>query len=831
MQKRDLKLDPLSSTTSRYKMLTEQLSSRYCLYKQGTNRLVRWITKTASSCRRSLVKSKDGVVSTKNLLECTEAIVSWKPSIDIPAHMLELLEDVILGRSLCARFYTSQGKKSHEEAEVDRSHSHFISVLEDVMALLKGARAKRAKKLKKARIASSNPDTTDVTHGEEKLSNLFENLLLEEPSEADMQYATSKTANKKHSASPAATVEVDEAAEKRFAIWCFLQDAKEIRGFSRQTWREWRSGQVAFETAATISELAMQMIRLAGLGLVDECPEAADYEDMLAFLGVHKASNVNDQVSLAIAAEKEDKTACFGEELLFPLAAAWLLPLWSHWKSVTHQIWERQNGEGGKVDAQSFSYTHPEDSKGQFEFHPFARLMWKCFPDLYRMVRSQRWDLEMDAAATSPELLACFITMEREDRIPVWTVCIAQICMDTHEEIGENAAETGLNILVDRTSTFESVLAECEKMQNSKGVYKDEVLDKLVEKAKGWRKLALACSSRKQYEEENSLLPGPDCISYHAYRALHAQLGSKLYNILTAIHDAGIIIGNRGLVLLGTAHLYKAAQHVGLVQKAWQDMDWFLETHSKHRAFVQEVGNYGDIYGDMKAFARHFELALGSSLESLRPMMPNARAARTMPNFGRARKRRFDTPSELRLAGDEVLKSEKVLGVKREVLPIILQKMAEKRDRQNLSHGASRWYSAQKPNYTGLQLLETYKQLRLAEELPLDFDYISFWMSCVRLLEQIRAAIARMVDQQSIAFDYMLVHFVFVDFAEANVNRKPADSTALGAAAKVLGDYIEKDGGVLVAEAKRRARGYVPLERGLALDDTAKEEEQAGSLQ
>ncbi|KAF7198398.1 hypothetical protein HII31_00137 [Pseudocercospora fuligena] len=786
-------------------MSTEQLSSRYCLYKEGTNRLVRWIIKTASSCRRSLVKSNNGVVSTKNLIECTEVIVSWKPPVDIPVHILELLEDVILGRSLCAKFYTNKGKKSREEAEVDRSHAHFISVLEDMMALLKEARAKRAKKLKKTRDASSIAETTDLMQAEEKLSNLFENLQLEEPSEGSSPYVTSKKAKNQRSEPPAATLEVDEAAEKRFAIWCFLQDAKEIRDFSRQTWREWRSGQLAFETAATISEVAMGMIRRAGLALAEECPEAADYQVMLTLLGIHKASKASGKVAPAIPAEKAVDNAGYGEELLFPLAAAWLCPLWTHWKGVTHEIYERV-GEDGEIDAESFSYTHPEDSEGQFEFHPFASLMWNCFPDLYRMVRSRTLDPNRDGAITSPELLRSFIIMERDNCVPVWSVCIAQICMDTHEEMGEDATETGIDILVDRTSTFASVLVEWEKIQNSRGVFADGILERLAEKAKGWHQMALACSSRDRSAEKESLLPDPNRVPYNAYRALHSQLGSKVYNLLTTRHDAGIIIGNDGLVLLAIAHLYKAAQHARLLQNAWQDMDWFLDTHSKPRPFVQDVGNYGDIHGNMKAFARHFELALGSSVESLGPMMPKPRAARKMPNLGRAQKRRFDTPSELRLAGDEMLQSEKVLGVKREILPAVIQKMAEKRDSGRLSNGLSR-SSSQRPNYTSLHLLETYKQLRLAEELPLNFDYISFWTSCFQLLQKIRAAVAHMVDEESVFFDEMLVLFVLLDAAEADIDRKSPSNSALGAVAKVLEGHIEKEGDRLTRGAATRLIG------------------------
>ncbi|KXT07575.1 hypothetical protein AC578_10232 [Pseudocercospora eumusae] len=189
--------------------------------------------------------------------------------------------------------------------------------------------------------------------------------------------------------------------------------------------------------------------------------------------------------------------------------------------------------------------------------------------------------------------------------------------------------------------------------------------------------------------------------------------------------------------------------------------------------------------------------------------------------FGTRAKEEIEKPSELRLAGNEMLKSERVLGVKREILPATVQKLAEKRDSGHLNNGLSR-SSSQRPNYTSLHLLETYKQLRLAEELPLNFDYISFWISSFQLLQKLRAAIAHLVDEQSVSLDEILVHFVLLDAAAAARHGKSLSDSALGAVAKVLGGYIEKNGGVLMTEAKRRARGYV-------LQD--KEEEEAGSLQ
>lgn len=201
-------------------MAPEPIVGRYKLYKAGTSKLgkhssrsphrpqklltltdvvVNWLAKTGSvycdlkkvlsslSCgtpgkkRRSKTGPAHVDIRTQELIKLAEIICNGRPPPNIPEDILTITKDVIKGREECAEWYDAQalGKLSKE----NDTHQFFITVLHRVLELLECASEKqkactappvmpKSKESKKAKTVACPQD---------KLSNLFSILTLEEP--------------------------------------------------------------------------------------------------------------------------------------------------------------------------------------------------------------------------------------------------------------------------------------------------------------------------------------------------------------------------------------------------------------------------------------------------------------------------------------------------------------------------------------------------------------------------------------------------------------------------------------------------------------------------
>lgn len=84
------------------------ISNRYKAYKEGTERLVRWITRTASKCSnatdilRTLAEPGSGAItlSTHDLVTLTKLVVA--SGVEIPENILKITQDVAAEREVCA---------------------------------------------------------------------------------------------------------------------------------------------------------------------------------------------------------------------------------------------------------------------------------------------------------------------------------------------------------------------------------------------------------------------------------------------------------------------------------------------------------------------------------------------------------------------------------------------------------------------------------------------------------------------------------------------------------------------------------------------------------
>jgi hypothetical protein len=159
------------------------ISNRYKAYKEGTESLVRWITRTASrhsnaaNFLHTLAAPGSSAItlSTRDLVTLTKLVVA-NIAVDIPENILKITQDVVAEREVCANWYKDLNMDGESTAS-DKTHAYFIGTLHEIYHILDSARASRKQECPR------QPQQTPVETVPDTFNNLFQHLKVEEPVE------------------------------------------------------------------------------------------------------------------------------------------------------------------------------------------------------------------------------------------------------------------------------------------------------------------------------------------------------------------------------------------------------------------------------------------------------------------------------------------------------------------------------------------------------------------------------------------------------------------------------------------------------------------------
>lgn len=208
----------------------------YKSYKAGTTKVTTWLVDNAKRCGAAPSKHPIPVNEFPKLARSIAA--STSPIIRIPNHVVTLIKSVINLRKQFTYLFTKFSKRKDAAARAARDgHQHFISVLEDVLSILRPS------------------DLDDVM--EDDLSNVFAALHVEETNSEDPVPARSKTAK---SAKPKEYEIEIESDEPTFAIFSFFKDFNDIRTHLQGVWADYRSGKLDLMAASITTDTAFNMI-------------------------------------------------------------------------------------------------------------------------------------------------------------------------------------------------------------------------------------------------------------------------------------------------------------------------------------------------------------------------------------------------------------------------------------------------------------------------------------------------------------------------------------------------------------------------------------------
>ncbi|KXT15453.1 hypothetical protein AC579_10607 [Pseudocercospora musae] len=770
--------------------MSTPVGGRYDLYKEGSDRLVRWVVKTALTCRRSIVKLSRNKVSVKDLLKCAELISTWDhPPIEVPFAMIELAADVIAGRSTAVDFYSSHQQKSEAERASDAGHIHFVRALMQVRDSLQKARSRRKSKAKK-HFPKSMGDEGDADRTTDHLSNLFDHLQVEEPSiEAWSKPTRKKAESATQLVSEPITLEVNEQEEKRFALWCLLQDMEELRAFIKQTWLEHRNcNTVSLVAASAVAETGFGIMRRMEADFVLKYPDLDTHQNALRFLVLAGGWNPDGLPPWDVR-EDEDKVRSVvlspkyaTQRLLFPIGGGILYELCDHWRKMGGDINTRlMNDEKGVID-----YDHPHHPSAEIFRHPFARMMWKLFPDIYRWTFEDKKQMEFSRG---------ILDMRKRGLCPsISLACLVQ-CYSDIDEIMHDRLSISHSMLLNRTTSGRAAYQKYDTLH--KDVPGDATDAKDIAE---WRsqlellvEFAERCEEIKGDSNGSTRIGDWDWLPANLHKSLPAYAGEWIARQQFCQHHQGVIIANNAGVILCIAFLYRAARHMGMLTSKWIDMEWFLKAHNKDRLYVDG----SDQQTGLDSFLRRWHLAFGVTAAMFSSAGLQSRAARQAFSRNRynARLPVLHTSSNLAQMTYDHNRAE---GDRSSDLGIdIAEKIIEKLAAKSNAHKSAR-NTSQQVQCTGIKLLQTFKATRIADEEALSFDYTSFWNSCAQLLSKIKSAVASRLPDIAMTSQYAFGCEVFLEAMEAPTPQQ----SGLAEIAVILDEYIGEDGAKRLEDAK-----------------------------
>ena len=763
-------------------MATAPSLGRYELYKAGTATVDRWLIKN-SPIKITLKKTSD-------LIQFARNIAAAKPPVEVSNATLELLANVIVGRRACAAFYIAQVGAERDKS--NKTHRHFIVILENVYGVLLAAqKTQTAGQPLPTRAPKLTQDTDD--NAKKSLCNMFAGLEVEEPTGDSLGTSAPAEGSTKRFTPPdprrtatAATLKLESDEEKRFVLWSFLQDMHEVRLWLWAVWCDYSTERSSFLVASTVTDTAFGVMRRASNDLIALYPDFDDDMNVYNFLGIHLGATQGIPCVVLAASGYKFGLDTGVSSLLCPQSSMILRE--SNQLFVAIQTKARQSTEKQTADTHSPSVLEVRDgyrSTIDYPFHPFAAKMSWLARDFMDVAFAYH------GATQADEFLKGVERTHQTGKINWWLVQACQTYMDMYE-LDAMQQPVGIHALQMFTEHRRS--SEDEYYKTRKG--DDDRVPVLEADGNMIRTLLHVVTSCSPQENDDwsgghivitSDRPGVEQFwPTGIHRALHLTAGERLFDRTIELYIEGINQLNRSLLVLCTAHLYRAAKYYGLLQSEWHDMDWLLATYSSSTGSLIPALNP---YTDGAALARIFAVAIGVPVSALRK--ESGMTFRVRSNI-----KLFGIASPLLQAMYDRPRNDTKLGFTRgEAMDAVLHEIHDNHVAQTAKRSGSAHMSTTRA--TSLQLLTTFRDQFAAAEQQLHFDYLGFWACCAKLIETMQAKLRDSMPAYLPLERRAVDHFVSILLGRAGALERaslPVADSDLASAVEVLQAYVETHG-------------------------------------
>lgn len=289
--------------------------------------------------------------------------------------------------------------------------------------------------------------------------------------------------------------------------------------------------------------------------------------------------------------------------------------------------------------------------------------------------------------------------------------------------------------------------------------------------------------------------------------AFPATAGFRESQLAAYIHSTALDLCNKNLVVLAAAYLYVATRRASLLHSEWSDMDFILQADSRQRLVA--LGNEQDAAMIAKSFAIALGVPLASFQKGRRPPLPQKitnRNARVLfnnndPLMNAMKEGLMGTTSSITAIDHAVMKSAfaalKILGTR------------DVKD-TNLVNVREDWKTHGKTTPVGL--LQAFTKVFLSNELNVNFDYTSFYLTCLQMLHRVRIDCKSLLESthpnsKLRQNDAELVYAVLWDAADRSVMNK---TSLLRPASNSINEIISTNGSTYLNKAKAHSSGHMP---------------------
>ena len=822
-------------------MLPKFLYGSYKRYKADTETFTEWLVGAAtkhgyepsfagSEAPRPAKKAKGKATKTQAAVEeqrfkvdlrefipMAQIVAGSGSKVDIPASIIALVKKAISLRKNHTRWF--QGKNAKDVK--NKSHSHFVSVLEKVCALLESPACetneepvRTAASEMTALMAFEDGELKDEEQMVEGLLGQFNALEIEKPSTSASH---SSHQQKKAKSTVAIQYEIDESQVDEadhfgltfFAAYCLFEDLNNIRAFIKQTWAEYHHGTLDLMSAALTTDAAVQLVRQ----LIDEYmairPLAKDGWKLQCAM-----------MEAACTARGRNPGPMTPLDVLMPDVFDWVFGYPTLVLQAFAEVLQPghapayKKGHFGIYDSRRDREAMTAEDKVQED----RIILCEILPD-FAILAKCRMELEAE-----DEITKGLMEYVRTKKIALWVSFAVQIFLDVHHAQRHSKAKPFNDLRLAALRIKKTIEAHWKlaatmpkpKFWPAEG---DEFIQSITSTVDTWVLKDPFFEARKKRRA-----PGQDAMEPHAFLRQHPILcGLTMLNLQMRMQTIGIQLINQWFDVVEMAYLYNMMLQStgGQLTISWPDMDAFIALSGEDRLF------YGEKPDTIEKSYKRLQMVTGIS--SAKNFARDARTSghilrREGPN-GKERNLEEPTPtanlfrlyytqggrSKLGLDNIDTLLDELSAG------NTIATASASKTARSLIR---TKWARSHTINV--LQLLVTIKEELFSEEPKLLFNYFGMHMRCIEMLRLIKSdqhhkfvqyfGSGYLPDDTYLANLVLLIHHVAAGSAEAarqlglTGSGHATGSRFVVACASVLKPYLEKHGSKAVQEVRAFAR-------------------------
>jgi hypothetical protein len=545
------------------------------------------------------------LIATKDFISLAEWIAkSTTPRVEVPASFVSVLDRAITVRKRHHSWWYSQtegaGAIDDEDVQANESHGYFIGVLEKVREVL---RPKMPPELHKDPLARATDEVPAAKNSgaNGQIVNLFENLDIEEPSDA-LLYAGSSPSSQR----PVSTTQtqfgveqVPDIEEVYFAVHCLFNDLDNIRRYLQQVWKGYEQGVFDLVAASITTNTAMDFARRLQEDFIETFPQHTDFEQHLKVLFVQLCLAADQSPAFRERPDDEMNFAVYedAEPIFFP---TYLLLLSFSDVIQPGQLPIYKPGHYGVYDPRSDRSLKSSREK----FREDRVILLGILPDFCVFA------FRHGSIPSEDEMTRGIGEMAKEKRVSIWLSFAAQVYLDIHHILREKVGR-GFDDLTSSAKYVQSNIRQVMKFHENLRIENwpnsnDQCLFQILDRIKDWVMTDAVAAARNKMVKGSPFDSLPTepfmLLKYHPM-----YCGLLSYSITALAQEASIVFANAWGSVLYTAHLYNALRQERLLMNAWQDMDLALAMHRTDDMFI------GDFPKTIDDYFKRFSLAMGYS--------------------------------------------------------------------------------------------------------------------------------------------------------------------------------------------------------------------------